>query len=132
MTTLQTNFNFIMILFYLFYFKCNILCRYRFQFHYDLILLHFSSFSITDKVEFQFHYDLILFIQQQLSLNTIHIISISLWSYSISKFTCFFQHIFCISISLWSYSIFFVSLILVLLLFHFNFIALFQFIIFVL
>ena len=124
----NTDFNFIMILFY--YDKINRIVTLvdKFQFHYDLILFYFMcciitktskisislwSYSILEYGElegtcclwFQFHYDLILLTKWILCNKNSSKISISLWSYSIRTRKTRKKLTRIISISLWSYSI---------------------------
>ena len=98
-------FNFIMILFYFFFNLKDVYNVLLFQFHYDLILFWLIINNNYFYQIFQFHYDLILFINTTVLNYNICMISISLWSYSISTSPWGYAYVDCISISLWSYSI---------------------------
>ena len=78
---------------------------YKFQFHYDLILLIKVVWKWFYSFSFQFHYDLILFITKIKTYSLYKKISISLWSYSIKPKPSLTSTHILISISLWSYSI---------------------------
>ena len=77
-------FNFIMILFYFLCLLNSCFAFISFQFHYDLILLWIITFKCFLISWFQFHYDLILFKKSYEWFCSIYLISISLWSYSIT------------------------------------------------